>query len=104
MYYRDAESYAQVKTIRNLAIPCFVVQGKRDPIVEENDGRRAYYEQIGNASYMEYESFRGLNHLLMDDLTINENGEPEYKIATHMDKFAARTLGNWILSLYPNEE
>jgi len=104
MYYRDAESYAQVKTIRNLGLPCFVVQGKRDPIVEENDGRRAYYEQIGNASYMEYESFRGLNHLLMDDLTVNENGEPEYKIASHMDKFAARTLGNWILSLYPNEE
>ncbi len=103
MYFRDAEEYAQVKTIRSLALPCFVAQGKRDPVVDENDGRRAYYEQIGNINYMEYESFRGLNHLLMDDLTTNENGEAEYQIATHMDKYAARTLGTWILSLYQNE-
>lgn len=104
MYYRDAEDYAQAKTIRSLALPVFVAQGKRDTVAAENDGRRAYYETIGNASYMEYEAFRGLNHLLMDDLTINENNEPEYRIATHVDKYAARTLGNWILGLYQVEE
>lgn len=104
MYYRDAETFAQVKTIRSLAIPCFIAQGKRDTSVLENDGRRAYYEQIGNANYMEYESFRGLNHLLMDDLSVNAEGVSEYCIATHVDKYAARTLGNWVLSLYQTEE
>lgn len=98
-YYWDAEQYPQVKTIRNLAIPVYIAQGKRDPVVNENVGRRAYYEAIGNAAYVEYESFRGLNHILMDDLTVNINGEPEYQIQTHMDKYAARVLGNWILSL-----
>lgn len=98
-YYWDAEQYPQVKTIRNLALPTYVAQGKRDPVVDEDDGRRAYYENIGNSPYMEYESFRGLNHLLMDDLTVDENGNPTYQVKTHMDKYAARTLGNWILDV-----
>lgn len=103
-YYWDAEQYPQVKLIRNLAIPVYIAQGKRDPLVDENVGRRAYYESIGNAVYVEYESFRGLNHLLMDDLTVNINGEPEYQIQTQVDKYAARVLGNWILSLYQEAE
>lgn len=103
-YYWDAEQYPQVKTIKTLSIPVYIAQGKRDPLVDENDGRRAYYESIGNAPYMEYEAFRGLNHLLMDDLTVNINGEPEYQVNTHLDKYAARVLGNWILSLYQNAE
>ena len=72
--------------------------------MDEDVGRRAYYETIGNAPYMEYEAFRGLNHLLMDDLTVNINGEPEYQIQTQVDKYAARVLGNWILSLYQEAE
>ncbi len=103
-YYWDAEQYPQAKTIRNLAIPVYIAQGKRDPLVDENAGRRAYYETLGNAPYIEYEAFRGLNHLLMDDLTVNENGEPVYQIQTQMDKYAARVLGNWILSLYQEAE
>jgi len=103
-YYWDAEQYPQAKLIRNMGVPAYIAQGKRDPIVDENDGRRAYYETLGNGAYIEYESFRGLNHLLMDDLTVNINGEPEYQIETHVDKYAARTLGNWILSLYQDEE
>lgn len=99
-YYWEAEQYPQVRTIINLALPVFIAQGKRDPVVDENQGRRAYYEAIGNSSYIEYESFRGLNHLLMNDLTVGSNGEPQYQIETHMDKYAARTLANWILSLY----
>lgn len=103
-YYWDAEQYPQAKTIRNLSIPVYIAQGKRDPLVDENEGRRAYYETLGNAPYMEYEAFRGLNHLLMDDLTVNINGEPEYQIQTQVDKYAARVLGNWILSLYQQAE
>lgn len=102
-YYWDAEQYPQAKLIRNLEIPVFIVQGRRDPIVPEEDGRREYYQTIGNAVFAEYESFRGLNHLLMDDLTVDINGKPEYRIATHVDKYAARILGNWILSLYKEE-
>lgn len=103
-YYWEADQYAQARTIRKLAIPVFIAQGKRDPIVEEDDGRRAYLEEIGYSGYAEYESFRGLNHLLMDDLTTDMNGKPEYKIETHVDKFAARTLANWILGLYQEDE
>lgn len=103
-YYWEAEQYAQVRTIRQLGIPVFIAQGKRDPVVDENIGRRAYYEEIGNSSYAQYESFRGLNHLLMDDLTTNASGESEYQIETHMDKYAARVLANWILSLYQEKE
>jgi len=103
-YYWDADQYPQVKLIRNLEVPVFIAQGKRDVITDENVGRRAYYETMGNAPHIEYESFRGLNHLLMDDLTVNANGEPEYQIATNIDKYAARTLGNWILTLYQEEE
>jgi len=102
-YYWDADQYAQVRTIRSLAIPLFVAQGKRDPVVEENDGRRAYYEEMGYNGYTEYESFRGLNHLLMDDLTTDENGMPQYEVATHVDKYAARTLANWILAINQEE-
>lgn len=103
-YYWDAEQYPQVRTIRNLNIPVFIAQGKRDPVVNENDGRRAYYEALGSSPNREFESFRGLNHLLMDDLTVNLYGEPEYQVQTQMDKYAARVLGNWILSLYQEAE
>lgn len=103
-YYWDAEQYPQAKLIRNLGVPVFIAQGKRDPVAAEDDGRRAYYETLGNSPYIEYESFRGLNHLLMNDLTVNMNGEPEYQVETNMDKYAARVLGNWILSLDQDEE
>ncbi len=102
-YYWEANQYDQIRTIRKLSIPLFVAQGKRDTVVDENDGRRAYYESLGNNGYTEYEAFRGLNHLLMDDLSVNEYGEAEYKVATHMDKYAARTLANWILAIGTEE-
>ena len=103
-YFWDAEQYQQAKLIRSLAIPVFVAQGKRDTEVEEEDGRRAYYETIGNAPYMEYESFRGLNHLLMDDLSVDLNGKSQYQVQTNVDKYAARVLGNWILALNSSEK
>ena len=103
-YFWDAEQYQQAKLIRSLAIPVFVAQGKRDTEVEEEEGRRAYYETIGNAPYMEYESFRGLNHLLMDDLSVDLNGKSQYQVQTNVDKYAARVLGNWILALNSSEK
>lgn len=103
-YYWDAEQYPQTKLIRNLGVPVFIAQGKRDPVTAEDAGRRAYYETLGNSPCIEYESFRGLNHLLMNDLTVNMNGEPEYQVETNVDKYAARVLGNWILSLDQDKE
>jgi hypothetical protein len=98
-YFWDAEQYPQAKLIRNLAIPVFIAQGKRDTETDENVGRRAYYETLGNSPYMEYETFRGLNHLLMDDLSVDSYGKAQYQIETTVDKYAARVLGNWILGL-----
>jgi len=99
-YYREADEYRQYRIMRELHIPVFIAQGMHDPIVDENEGIRAYNNEIGRYSFAELESFRGLNHLLMNDLTTDASGKPLYEIEAHMDKHAARTLANWILALY----
>jgi len=103
-YYREAEEYPQIRTIQKLGIPVFIAQGKLDPVVNENDGRRAYQTQLGNLRGLELETFRGLNHLLMNDLTTDTNGAPLYEIETHVDKQTARALAHWILALDADEE
>lgn len=100
-YYWEMAQYDSIALIKKLKLPTYVVQGKQDPIVSEDDGRRAYAEQLGdNQTYMTFKAFRGLNHLLMNDLSTNANGEPEYAVETHLDTQAGRNLAQWILNLY----
>ena len=102
-YYREADKYSQYRIMKKLMLPVFIAQGKRDPVVSENEGRRAYNDEFGRSGFVELETFRGLNHILMNDLTTDASGTPEYEIETHIDKQAARTLANWILHLYQDD-
>ncbi len=100
-YYWETEPYDSVSLMKQLRVPTYVVQGKQDPVVSEDDGWRAYAEQLGdNQTYMSFKSFRGLNHLLMNDLSTNAQGQPEYAVETHLDTQAGRNIAQWILNLY----
>lgn len=104
-YYWDMDQNEPVKLLKKLKLPTYIVQGREDPVVSENDGRRAYIEQLGtNSTFADFKSFRGLNHLLMNDLSTNADGVPEYAYATNLDKLAGRNLAQWILALSSNTE
>lgn len=42
--------------------------------------------------------------MLMNDLTVNSQGIPEYSVETHLDTQAGRNLSQWILGLYMTQE
>ena len=104
-YFWEDLHYNAVDLIKELKVPTYIGQGRRDPIVSEDDGRIAYADAIGdNMTFMSFKAFRGLNHILMNDLTVNEDGLPEYAVATHIDTQAGRTLAQWVLNLFMTEE
>ena len=104
-YFWEDLHYNAVDLIKELKVPTYIGQGRRDPIVSEDEGRIAYADAIGdNMTFMSFKAFRGLNHILMNDLTVNENGLPEYAVATHIDTQAGRTLAPWVLNLFMTEE
>ena len=104
-YFWEDLHYNAVELIKELKVPTYIGQGRRDPIVSEDEGRIAYADAIGdNMTFMSFKAFRGLNHILMNDLTVNENGLPEYAVATHIDTQAGRTLAQWVLNLFMTEE
>lgn len=104
-YFWEDLHYNAVDLIKELKVPTYIGQGRRDPIVSEDEGRIAYADAIGdNMTFMSFKAFRGLNHILMNDLTVDENGQPQYAIATHIDTQAGRTLAQWVLNLFMTEE
>lgn len=104
-YFWEDLHYNAVDLIKELKVPTYIGQGRRDPIVSEDDGRIAYADAIGdNMTFMSFKAFRGLNHILMNDLTVNEDGLPEYAVGTHIDTQAGRTLAQWVLNLFMTEE
>lgn len=104
-YFWEDLHYNAVDLIKQLKVPTYIGQGRRDPIVSEDEGRIAYADAIGdNMTFMSFKAFRGLNHILMNDLTVNGEGVPEYTIATHIDTQAGRTLAQWVLNLFMTEE
>lgn len=104
-YFWEDLHYNAADLIKELKVPTYIGQGRRDPIVSEDDGRIAYADAIGdNMTFMSFKAFRGLNHILMNDLTVNEDGLPEYAVATHIDTQAGRTLAQWVLNLFMTEE
>lgn len=104
-YFWEDLHYNAVDLIKELKVPTYIGQGRRDPIVSEDDGRIAYADAIGdNMTFMSFKAFRGLNHILMNDLTVNGDGLPEYAVATHIDTQAGRTLAQWVLNLFMTEE
>ena len=104
-YFWEDLHYNAVELIKELKVPTYIGQGRRDPVVSEDEGRIAYADAIGdNMTFMSFKAFRGLNHILMNDLTVDENGQPQYAVATHIDTQAGRTLAQWVLNLFMTEE
>lgn len=100
-YYWDLLQTDPINLLKKLKMPLYVVQGMQDPIVSEDNGWKAYRTQVGpNATFAEYEGVRGLNHLLMDDLSTNAAGQPEYQVEANLDKQIVRKLAAWIERLY----
>lgn len=105
-YFWEAKQYNAGKLLRNLSIPTFFCEGKRDTIVVEDYdyGYTDWQEAVGiNGKYMTYHTFRGLNHLLMNDNTKGENGKSTFEVEAHLDKQAARMMATWILNLSGND-
>lgn len=98
-YYWDLSRYDQRSVIKTLKIPTYICQGRNDPFVSEENGITAYKKMGYNSQIYTYQTFRGLNHILMNDLSKDISGQPEYAVETHLDQYAGRTLAAWILNL-----
>ncbi len=103
-YFYEAKSYDAVKLIESLKVPTYVLQGREDPLVSEEDGWKAFYYEIGYANYITYQSVRGMNHVLMNDTSTPYGSIPTYNIATSLDIQTGRDIVLWILSLVEEVE
>lgn len=98
-YFWDMEQHNHVNLIMNLELPTYIVQGRNDGVVTENQGWRAWAEELKNyGEFVDYQTYRGLNHMLANDLSLDENGKPQYAIDAGIDVTAVRDLAGWILS------
>lgn len=100
-YYWEMLRHDFIKQIKNLRIPVYFIQGRNDPYIDEYDlGVKELNQQVGTYKLLyTYQSFRGLNRLLMDDRTVNTQGVPEYQIEAHLDRYAGMKIGEWISNL-----
>ena len=107
-YYYELDEYKIATTILKLAIPTVIAQGKQDLLVDENDGRYAFYDYIQFRNYVEYHTFRRLNHVLTTDNTVNAMGLPTYEAPQNIDKQAVRMLARWMFNferfIFGNED
>lgn len=99
-YYWEMLRSDFVRQIKNLRMPTFFIQGRNDPLIDEYDGVKELNQLVGTYKVLyTYKSFRGLNRLLMDDRTVNADGQPEYSIEAHLDQYAGQKIGEWISNL-----
>ena len=98
-YFWELQQHNHVNLIMRLELPTYVVQGRNDSVVTENQGWRAWAEELKNyGEFVDYQTYRGLNHMLANDLSLDENGKPQYAIDAGIDVPAVRDLAAWILS------
>ena len=98
-YFWELQQHNHVNLIMRLELPTYVVQGRNDHVVTENQGWRAWAEELKNyGEFVDYQTYRGLNHMLANDLSLDENGKPQYAIDAGIDVPAVRDLAAWILS------
>lgn len=99
-YYWEMLQHDQIRIMKRLNIPTYIVQGRADPLITEKEGRLAYVESIGmGMSNLSFKAFRGLNHLLMNDLSTKDGEMPTYDVPASLDTQATRNLARWILRL-----
>ena len=104
-YFWELQKTNNYELIRKLRLPTYIVQGKKDPLVPENEGWRQYNNKIGEGvKYVTYRSFPGLNHVLMSDSSTDAYGLPQYTENATLDISAGRSIGQWILSLKSTAE
>ncbi|MBE5777763.1 MAG: hypothetical protein E7331_00330 [Clostridiales bacterium] len=102
-YFYELEQSDPINLIKRLKMDTYIVQGSDDPVISEMDGWRKYSSYFGDKiTFMEFHSFQGLNHLLMVDGEVDEQGKPVYQKAVHLDKAAGRTLCQWVRKLNTN--
>ena len=99
-YFWELEQHDHIYLIMTLELPTYIVQGRNDEFVSEKDGWRAWAEELKNyGQFVSYQTYRGINHQLSNDLSVDENGKPQYAVDAGIDVTAVRDLAAWILSL-----
>lgn len=99
-YFWEAGQFDAVKYIRKARMPIFVAHGNGDTEIKLADGYEEYREALGkDARFAVYRPFRRLNHLLMNDVSVNGQGKAEYLAETTLDMQAGREMAQWILNL-----
>lgn len=99
-YFWEEKQFNAVRYVRQNNFPIYIAHGRNDTELTREDGYESYRDDIGpDARFASYNLFRGLNHLLMNDLSVNEKGQSEYAVETHLDLYAGRSMGLWILGL-----
>jgi len=98
----------QIRQIRELKIPTYIVQGSRDGRVAVESGVEAYEDALGDkARFVDYTVYRGLNHYLMKSAGGGNGGKEtneEYDIPMKLDSAAARDMTAWLKGLWEVEE
>jgi len=98
-YFWDMEQHNHVNLIMRLELPTYIVQGRNDNVVTENQGWRAWAEELKNyGEFVDYQTYRGLNHMLANDLSVDENGKAQYTVDAGIDVGAVRDIAAWIQS------
>lgn len=101
-YFWEMEQHNPIGLIMRLGLPTYIVQGRNDAHVSEEDGWRAYAEELKNyGQFVSYNSYRGLNHMLANDLSVDANGDPQYALDAGIDVPAVRDLADWLLAQQP---
>lgn len=104
-YFWEMLQTEPINLIKRLKKETYIVQGTADPVISEEDGWRKYSSQFGDKiTFLGFQPFRGLNHLLMVDNEVDESGKPLYQKEVHLDKAAGRTLCQWVRKLNSNIE
>jgi len=104
-YFWDILQTDPINLLKRLKKETYIVQGTADPVISEEDGWRKYSSQFGDKiTFLGFQPFRGLNHLLMVDNEVDEAGKPLYQKEVHLDKAAGRTLCQWVRKLNSNIE
>ncbi len=99
LYFEEVEKDDQVKLLKRLKMPTYIIEGGSDPYLTEATGVSAYAAAMGDgANYMKYEVFDGLNHLLMADKTLDSTGMPDYSAEASLDEQAGNSIAQWILN------
>jgi uncharacterized protein len=95
-YWKDLASYNQVETAKQLDIPLFFLQGKRDYQVTYEDDYQIWYNALHQDPQVTFKTYDTLNHLF-----ISGQGTPtntEYLVEGHVDAKVINDIVQWIES------